>query len=150
MRACSTATNTTPLKINSDLCCLLFSLFQRFFPSEWLPVLSALLALGAYSCFSKPTLSDSVFSMFWSCFGWRRNWWLQKKDPFSPSHCWALHFLMLETDQKRGGEANPQSFSIGLLCSHPQDRLSQISSHLRCSSFSTRASRICRVLAEEC
>lgn len=36
---------------------------------------------------------------------------IAEKAPFSPSHCWALHFLMLETDQKRGGEASsPKPF----------------------------------------
>lgn len=105
MRACSIATNITPLKFNSDLCCLLFSLFLRLISAEWLPVLSVLLALGAYSCFSKPTLSDClqyILKLFWLT----EELVMAEKNPFSPNHCQALHFLLLETDQKRGGKAS--------------------------------------------
>lgn len=95
----------TPLKINSDLCFLLFSLFLRFISAEWLPVLSVLLDFGVYSCFSKPTLSDCLqYGLKLFCL--EEEPMMAEKAPFSPSHCWALHFLMLETDQKIGGEAS--------------------------------------------
>lgn len=40
-----------------------------------------------------------------------------EKASFSPSHCWALYFLTLETDQKRaGGKGSPpKSFSRTVL-----------------------------------
>lgn len=32
---------------------------------------------------------------------------IAEKASFSPSHCWALNFLTLGKDQKRGGEESP-------------------------------------------
>jgi len=53
--------------------------------------------------------------------------------------------------EKGGGREAPQSPSLGLLCFHPQDRLSvKTRSYLRRSNFSTHASRIRRALAEAC
>lgn len=63
-RAPGTAADTTPLKINSDLYFLLFYFFLRFISAEWLPVLSLLPSLGAYSHLNQPALSNSVFSVF--------------------------------------------------------------------------------------
>jgi len=50
--------------MNLDLYALLFYFFLIFISAEWLPVLSLLLSLGAYSHFSQPALSNSVFSVF--------------------------------------------------------------------------------------
>lgn len=66
VRAWSPAALMTPLNINLDSCCLLFSLLLRFISAEWLPGLSVLLLLEPTVALANPlclTLSSVWFEV---------------------------------------------------------------------------------------
>lgn len=151
MKACSTAANMKPLKINSDLCFFYSLSFWDLFQlngcqcSQYYWLLEPRVALTNKLCL---TLSSVCFEVVLAEGGTGDC----RKSPFFLQAIAGLYiFWCWKQIRKEEGRQVPQSPSVRLLCSHPQDRLSvKINSHLRCCSFSTRASRICRVLAEAC
>lgn len=106
MRACSTAANQWHLWESVQTCGVFCSLsFWDLFQlngcqcSQYYWLSEPTVALANQLCL---TLSSVCFEVVLAEGGTA----MAKKATFSPSHCWALHFLMLETDQKRGGVAS--------------------------------------------